>query len=135
MATHPDYYRTLQVHLRAEKEVIDAAYHKLAAKYHPDVNRAPDALEKMKQINAAYEVLSNPSRRAAYDAAGGRLPRAGQALNTPARAWRRLIIIIILIALAAIAIRFGLIKLVLIIAAFFAVPWILYSLTKPRPRR
>lgn len=62
-----DYYAVLQVHPKAEPEVITAAYKKLAAKYHPDVNHAPNATEKMKQLNAAYEVLSDPTRRALYD--------------------------------------------------------------------
>src|SRR3972149_4145084 len=71
MATQPDYYRILQVHPRAEKTVIDAAYRRLAAKYHPDVSRLPDAVERMKQLNIAYEVLSDPVKRAPYDAAYG----------------------------------------------------------------
>jgi len=62
-----DYYQTLQVHPEAEVEVIQAAYRRLAAKYHPDINKAPDAGERMAQINIAYEVLSDPQRRVEYD--------------------------------------------------------------------
>ena len=77
MSSLPDYYAILQVDPRAEKEVIEAAYRRLAAKYHPDRNRSPEAAEKMKRINAAYDVLSNPEKRAAYDAVrhfGGPVP-------------------------------------------------------------
>lgn len=45
-----DYYEILQVHINAEIEVIEAAYRRLARKYHPDVNKNPDAEERMKLI-------------------------------------------------------------------------------------
>lgn len=67
MRSEPDYYTILQVNRYAEPEVIEAAYRRLAAKYHPDVNRAPEAAEKMKRINAAYDVLSSPEKRRQYD--------------------------------------------------------------------
>jgi curved DNA-binding protein CbpA len=67
MTGESDYYSILQVDPGAEKEVIDAAYRRLAAKYHPDVNPSADALERMKQMNAAYDVLSEPRKRAEYD--------------------------------------------------------------------
>ncbi|NOZ00839.1 MAG: DnaJ domain-containing protein, partial [Deltaproteobacteria bacterium] len=51
----------------AEPEVIDAAYHRLAAKYHPDHNPGRDAEERMKSLNEAYSCLSDPGRRAEYD--------------------------------------------------------------------
>lgn len=63
----PDPYRVLQVHPLAEPEVVDAAFRRLARKYHPDVNPAPDAAATMAQIVAAYELLSDPDRRADYD--------------------------------------------------------------------
>ena len=50
--------------------MIEAAYRRLARKYHPDVNRSPDAELRMRELNAAYEVLRRPDQRAAYD--GGR---------------------------------------------------------------
>ena len=67
MSGESDYYAILQVDPGAEQEVIDVAYRRLAAKYHPDVNHATDALERMKQMNAAYDVLSDPRKRAEYD--------------------------------------------------------------------
>ena len=62
-----DYYAILQVHLRAEPEVIEAAYRRLSRKYHPDVSREADAGQRMRELNEAFEVLSDPARRRAYD--------------------------------------------------------------------
>lgn len=62
-----DYYEILQVSPKAEPEVIEGAYKQLARKYHPDVNKSPDALTHMKEINAAYQVLSDATKRAQYD--------------------------------------------------------------------
>lgn len=66
MAEWEDYYRILQVHYLAEQDVIESAYRRLCRKYHPDVNHSPDAEEKMKAINRAYEVISNPVTRKQY---------------------------------------------------------------------
>jgi len=62
-----DPYVVLQVAYHAEQEVIEAAYRRLARKYHPDVNRSPQANARMQAINWAYEVLKDPVRRAEYD--------------------------------------------------------------------
>jgi hypothetical protein len=62
-----DYYAILQVHLRAEPEVIEAAYRRLSRKYHPDVSGEADAGQRMRELNEAFEVLSDPARRRAYD--------------------------------------------------------------------
>ncbi len=62
-----DLYDILQVAPHAESEVIEAAYKRLARKYHPDVNHAADASERMRALNQAYEILSNPTERARYD--------------------------------------------------------------------
>lgn len=62
-----DLYDILQVAPHAEPEVIESAYKRLARKYHPDVNRAADAHERMRVLNQAYEILSNPTERARYD--------------------------------------------------------------------
>jgi len=67
MPDDPDYYETLQVSPRAAPYVIDAAYKNLAHKYHPDVNRNPDAHHRMAELNRAMEVLRDPGRRAEYD--------------------------------------------------------------------
>lgn len=63
-----DYYALLDVSPTAPLELIKRAYTIKAMQYHPDRNPSPDAEEKMKEINAAYDVLSNPQKREAYDA-------------------------------------------------------------------
>jgi hypothetical protein len=67
--TMPDYYRILQVDPQAEEEVIEAAYRRLARKYHPDVYAGPDAAERMRELNLAYSVLRDSIKRQEYDAA------------------------------------------------------------------
>lgn len=61
-----DHYKVLQVDPEADPEVIQAAYHRLARKFHPDVGGSADP-ERMARLNAAWEVLGDPDRRAAYD--------------------------------------------------------------------
>ncbi|MGI6209017.1 MAG: J domain-containing protein [Anaerolineae bacterium] len=63
----PDLYRILQVDPAAEPEVIEAAYRRLALKYHPDVSQAPDAADRMRNLNMAYEVLGDAQKREEYD--------------------------------------------------------------------
>ena len=65
-----DYYEILGVNQSASEEKIKAAFRKLAFKYHPDHNRNDGAEEQFKEINEAYEVLSNPDKRATYDRFG-----------------------------------------------------------------
>src|SRR5262252_2936326 len=62
-------YEILQVDPRAEPEVLEAAFRRLARKYHPDVSPTSDSVERMKELNAAYQVLRDPARRADYDRA------------------------------------------------------------------
>ena len=63
-------YTTLEVAPSASEAEIKKAYRKLARQYHPDVNKDPKAEEKFKEINAAYEVLSDKEKRAKYDQFG-----------------------------------------------------------------
>lgn len=65
-----DYYAVLGVDRKASADDIKKAYRRLARKYHPDVNSEPDAEDKFKEMGEAYEVLSDPEKRAAYDALG-----------------------------------------------------------------
>ncbi len=66
----PDYYETLGVSRDADKEEIKRAYRRLARKYHPDVNKEQGAEERFKEINRAYEILSEPEMKARYDRFG-----------------------------------------------------------------
>jgi molecular chaperone DnaJ len=71
MATKRDYYEVLGLSSRnASKEEMKRAYRRLARQYHPDVNKDPDADDRFKEINEAYEVLSDDDKRAAYDRFG-----------------------------------------------------------------
>ncbi len=70
MADKRDYYEVLGVSRDASEDEIKKAYRKLAKKYHPDVSKEKDAEEKFKEVNEAYEVLSDPQKRQTYDQFG-----------------------------------------------------------------
>src|SRR4029450_1304471 len=73
MAKKRDYYEVLGVAKNAAEEDIKKAYRKLAMKFHPDRNQGDDAKkaeEKFKEAKEAYEMLSDPQKRAAYDQYG-----------------------------------------------------------------
>ena len=67
---YKDYYETLGIKRDASDTEIKSAYRKLARKYHPDINKTKEAEEKFKDINEAYEVLSDKQKRQRYDSLG-----------------------------------------------------------------
>lgn len=67
---YKDYYDILGVSRDSDAAAIKSAYRKLARKYHPDVNKTKEAEEKFKDINEAYEVLSDKNKRQRYDSLG-----------------------------------------------------------------
>ncbi len=79
-----DYYEILEVSREATKEEIKSAFRKKARTLHPDVNKAPDAEEKFKELGKAYETLMDDNKRATYDRYGeDGLKNAGFDTNGP----------------------------------------------------
>ena len=77
MATKKDYYEVLGVNKNATDEELKKAYRKLAKQYHPDANpdNKEEAEKKFKEVNEAYETLSNPQKRKMYDQFGADGPQ------------------------------------------------------------
>ncbi|NPA32994.1 MAG: molecular chaperone DnaJ [Aquificae bacterium] len=69
-STKRDYYEILGVSRNASQEEIKKAYRRLVRKYHPDICKKPECEEKFKEINEAYQVLSDPEKRKLYDMYG-----------------------------------------------------------------
>jgi len=70
MSEKRDYYKVLGVSKNSSQDEIKKAYRKLVKKYHPDVNDAKDAEQKFKEVQESYEILSDESKRKAYDQYG-----------------------------------------------------------------
>lgn len=77
-----DYYKVLGVARDASQDDIKKAYRRLARKYHPDVSKEADAEDRFKEVSEAYEVLSDPEKRATYDQYGQSY-RAGDDFRPP----------------------------------------------------
>ena len=67
---YKDYYKILGVGKDAKKEDIAKAYRRLARQHHPDLNKGADAERRFKEVNEAYQVLSDPEKRSRYDQLG-----------------------------------------------------------------
>ncbi len=70
MATKRDYYEILGITQSANDDEIKAAYRRMAKKFHPDLNKEPNAADSFKEVSEAYEVLSDRQKRSTYDRFG-----------------------------------------------------------------
>jgi curved DNA-binding protein len=84
---YKDYYATLGVKKDASQDDIQKAYRKLARKFHPDVNKDPQAEVKFKEIGEAYEVLKDPDKRKKYEQFGSNWNRMGGGQGGPPPGW------------------------------------------------
>ncbi len=79
---YKDYYKILGVERDVSQADLKKAYRKMARKYHPDVSKIADAEERFKEVNEAYEVLGDESKRSQYDTLGSNY-QSGQNFNPP----------------------------------------------------
>lgn len=79
---YKDYYKTLGIARTATADEIKRVYRKLARKYHPDVSKEPNAEERFKEVQEAYEVLKDPKKREAYDQLGSQW-KSGEEFRPP----------------------------------------------------
>ncbi len=123
-----DYYRILQVHPEAEPEVIQAAYRRLARLRHPDAGQEDD--QAMQDLNEAYEVLSNPGRRADYDRWYRSEPSASPPGRPSVSLWRALLPValslIVLVILILDLFRLGLRGVPEVTLVLVALGWLVY---------
>ncbi len=77
MSPDPDLYALLGVTRDADADAIKKAYRRLARQLHPDVNPDPETQERFKEVTRAYEILSDPQKRAVYDRGGDAFGGAG----------------------------------------------------------
>lgn len=85
MANPRDYYDLLGIRRSASANEIGGAFRRMSKAYHPDLNKSPGAAERMKEINEAYDTLSDPQKRAAYDS---ELDRARRTRTQTPHSWR-----------------------------------------------
>jgi len=85
---YKDYYKILGVPRDADDRTIKQAYRRLARKHHPDVSKAKGSADRFKEINEAYEVLSDSEKRKRYDSLGPDWQRYAQAGTGPSQGFR-----------------------------------------------
>jgi len=80
---YKDYYKTLNLEKTADKDQIRKSYRSLRKKYHPDISKEVNAEAKFKDVQEAYEVLSDPAKRREYDSMGSGGFRGGDSFGRP----------------------------------------------------
>src|SRR5437773_11296430 len=80
---YKDYYKILGVPKDAKTEDVKKAYRRLARQHHPDLNKGADAERRFKEVNEAYQVLSDPEKRKWYDQLGPNCERFAQGQGAP----------------------------------------------------